>query len=380
MRNRLRILFLAFLWLANGTVFSANVTVPSLELYTRGVNSGGTFAFESEGDMDLLVEGGYKFGGLVVLNYTSSSLETPPLSSDSGLTFKTARITQRELFGLPLSFSYFIGEGDTLCSGDIFPQYFGVNPVATAYRGLMHFPDGIRYDGIHTLKGTGLQLDLTPQGETLLLSYYLYQDSNIDSDSNQINFEAGYYSSDLRFALNFNKLKLETFLGATYPTPDSSLGYYRGGLLFYASEESVEFMAQVGIPQWSPVNDQLDMSLFYLLFEPRVRIGFLSVIPTFFWRPGYYNQQSTNEQAFDVNLNLLLGGTAATKVSGGLESNFSYQTESGGATVSEFRIRVSPYLQLLTSGVIWEIRVNGKLWPYSYSELIEFFLSAKAEF
>jgi hypothetical protein len=380
MRNRLFILLLVFFWLANGTVFSANVTVPSLELYTRGVNSGGTFAFESEGDMDLLVEGGYKFGGLVVLNYTSTSLETPPLTSGSGLTFKTARITQRELFGLPLSFSYFIGEGYTFCSGDIFPQYFGVNPVATAYRGLMHFPEGIRYDGIYTLKGTGLQFDLTPQGETLLLSYYLYQDSNIDSDSDPTNFEPGYYSSDLLFALNFNKLKLETFVGATYPAPDSSIGYYRGGLLFYASEESVEFMAQVGIPRWSPVKDQFDMSLFYLLFEPRVKIGFLSVIPTFFWRPGYYSQQSTNEQAFDVNLNLLLGGTAATKISGGLESNFSYQTESGGATISEFRIRLSPYLQLLTSGVIWEIRVNGKLWPYSYSDLIECFFSAKAEF
>jgi len=369
---------LAFLWLVNGTVFSANVTVPSLELYTRGVNSGGTFAFESEGDMDLLVEGGYKFEGLVVLNYTSTSLEDP--SPTSGLTFKAARITQRELFGLPLSFSYFIGEGDTFCSGDIFPQYFGVNPVATAYRGLMHFPEGIRYNGIHTLKGTGLQFDLTPQGETLLLSYYLYQDSNIDSDSNPLNFEPGYYSSDLRFALNFNKLKLETFVGATYPAPDSSPGYYRGGLLFYASEENVEFMAQAGIPQWSPVNNQFDMSLFYLLFEPRVKIGFLSVIPTFFWRPGYYNQQSTNEQAFDVNLNLLLGGTVATKVSGGLESNFSYQTESSGTTVSEFRIRLSPYLQLLTSGVIWEIRVNAKLWPYSYSDLIECFFGARAEF
>ncbi|GAH16271.1 unnamed protein product, partial [marine sediment metagenome] len=138
---------------ANSTVFSADVTIPSLELYTRGVNSGGTFTFESEGDMDLLFEGGYKFEGLVVLNYTSTRLETPAI--DGGLTFKTARITQRELFGLPLSFSYFIGEGDTFCSGDIFPQYFGANPVATAYRGLMHFPEGIRYNGIHTLKGTG---------------------------------------------------------------------------------------------------------------------------------------------------------------------------------------------------------------------------------
>lgn len=380
MRNKLWILFIAFFWIAIGTVFSANITVPSLELYTRGVNSGGTFAFESEGDMDLLVEGGYKFGGLVVLNYTSASLETPFSFGNSGLTFKTARITQRELFGWPLSFSYFIGEGDTFCSGDLFPQYFGVDPVATSYRGLMHFPEGIRYDGIHTLKGTGLQFDLTPQGETLLLSYYLYQDSNIDSDGVPTNFEAGYYSSDLRFALNLSRLKLETFVGATYPAPDSSLGYFRGGLLFHAAEEGVEFMAQVGIPQWSPVNDQLDMSLFYLLFEPRVRIGFLSVIPTFFWRPGYYNQQSTDEQAFDVNLNLLLGGTPASKVSGGLESNFSYQTESGGTAMSEFRIRISPYLQLFSSGVIWEIRVNTKLWPYSYSDLIECFLSAKAEF
>ena len=367
-------------------VFSANVNVPSLELYTRGSVDNGAFGLESRGEMDLLLEGGYKFGGRVVLGFSSLPLETDSLEtasiSDIGiLSFKSASATLRNIFDLPLNFTYFIGESDIFCSGDVFPDLFGTFPMASSYRGYLHFPDStFVYDGIHLINGTGLQIDITTRPETLLLSFYLYHDSMIKSDGILDNLEPGHYSYDVRTGLNFEKIKLEAFLGATYPAPGSDIGYYRGGLLFYAKEEGVEFMAQIGIPRWRPLDDTLDINLLYMLFEPRVKSGILSIIPTFFWRPAYYHQQSTGEQVLDVNLNFQFGDIYKNLVSSGLESNITYQLEESGVSKSEFRFKLSPYVQFATSGLVWEVRINTKLWPFDIEDLIEGFLALKAEF
>jgi len=367
------VFFLLNLFLVTMHGFAANVNVPALELYTHGSTEGGDFGFVSRGELDLLVEGGYKFAGRVELNYFSPSLEEAATSGS--LTFKSASILLKEIFSLPLDFSYFIGENATFCSGDLFPETFGSLPFTTRYRGFLTFPQGVIYDGLHTLYGTGMKLDYSRQKELWLLSLFLYQDAKVD-----IPFEPGRYSLDFRGALNFSRLKLEAFLGATYPAPGSTLGYLRAGLLFFAAEEGVEFLAQIGIPRWSPLEDSFSIDLFYLLFEPRVRLGLFSIIPTFFWRPSYYHQQVTEEQAFDVNLNLQIGRPPLTRVNGGLEGNFSYQIESAGSAQSDFQIKVSPYLQVETSGVIWETKVNAKLWPFALDELIEVFLAVKAEF
>ncbi len=381
MNSRLNIILILLL-ISASPVFSANVNVPSLELYTRGSMDSGVFGFESRGEMDLLLEGGYKFGVRVVLDFnTLFPLETYSISNMSILSFKSASATLREIFGLPLNFTYFIGESDIFCSGDVFPDLFGTLPLASNYRGYLHFPDSaFIYDGIHLINGTGIQVDVTTKPEKMLLSFYLYQDSMIDSDGNPTTLDPGHYSADVRTGFNFEKIKIEAFLGATYPAPDSDIGYYRGGFLFFAKEEGVEFLAQIGITRWSPMDDTFDINLFYLLFEPRVKFGILSIIPTFFWRPGYYHQQSTEEQAFDVNLNFQFGDIYKNQVSGGLESNITYQLEEGGVSRNEFRFKLSPYVQFATSGLVWEIRINTKLWPFNIEDMLEGFIALKTEF
>ncbi|NOY07344.1 MAG: hypothetical protein GXP33_00680 [Spirochaetes bacterium] len=371
--KRLFLIALPLLLLTVGHAFSANITVPYLELITRGRINNGLYELSTRGEMDLLVEGGYKFGGRVILNYKSTSLED--YTKSSSLAFKGASIIIRKLFSIPLNFSYFVGENDTFCSGSDFSTIFGSIPITTQYSGYIYFPEGIIYDGIYTVSGTGLKFSLIPSGN-FLYSLYLYQDSNITHSVNGTeSVWLGHYSADFRTMINFKNLKIEAFAGATFPV--STFGYYRGGLLFYSANEGVEFLTQIGIPRWDPAKDPFGIKLFYLLFEPRVHMGLFSIIPTFFWHPGYYLQKETNELgSFDVNINFLLGDLQKTPVSGGFESNLSFSTSG----TQQFRIKASPYISLITQGVVWKLKVNAQIWPFSVNNLIETFIGIRAEF
>jgi hypothetical protein len=153
------------------------------------------------------------------------------------------------------------------------------------------------------------------------------------------------------------------------------------GIQFYVREEVVEFLLQAGIPRWAPP-ETLDIDLLYLLVEPRVHLGVLSVIPTFFWRPAYFLMQATGEQALDINLDFLLSKPAVWPVAGGVESTFVYQIEEGGAAVTsdKFRMKLATYLQFFTPGVVWEIRLNANVLPFQADNLLEALVAVKAEF
>ncbi|MBN1835871.1 MAG: hypothetical protein JW820_08465 [Spirochaetales bacterium] len=365
--------------------FGAGIDVPSLELFTWGRLEGGTFGFDTRGDMDLRIDGGYKFAGRVLFGFSSSTLETAAFNDT--LSFTSASVTLRQLFGLPLDFTWFVGQAESFCTGELFPERFGAAPLASNYHSFVHFPDSeYTYEGIYSPNGTGLLLEWSPGEARTLLSCYLYQDSSIDEDGLEETLDSGHFSADLRAALDFEHVKLEAFFGASYPVPDGSLGYYRGGLLFYAGEKTVEFLAQLGIPRWNPAVDAIGADLLYLFVEPRVRFGAFAVAPSFFWRPGYFVNrdtrllEDTGEQAFDVNLDLQIGKPAEWPVAGGIEGRFVYQTEELGAPVNEIHATASPYLRLLTVGVTWELRVPVKLYPFDPSNPAEVFLTIDAEF
>jgi hypothetical protein len=362
---------------------AASITVPSLELYTRGAGSGSGFGFESRGDIDLMLEGDSKFAGTFGFSFHDASLEDTAADTGDGLFFKTASIVVQQLFSLPLDLTYFIGYNDTFGSGEDYSHRFDTLPAATRYRGYLHFPDTVEYDGLHQVNGTGLQLDFTGKQERTFLSLYAYQDALVDADDDPVSplvFESGYYSADFRALFRFQDVILEAFAGGTYPAPGPADFYCRGGLLFYAANKDIEFLTQLGVPRWSPLDEQLDIDFFYLLVEPRVHAGIISIIPTFFWRPAYYQQQATREKSFDMNLDLRLGRVESSKVLGGLESNFIYMIEEEGLQVNELRAKAIPYLQFLTPGAIWEVRVAASVWPFSLDDLIECFLTIKAEF
>ncbi len=367
-----------FLFLA-GLAFPANIVVPKMDLITRGAMNGGAFTLQTFGDITLEVQGGYKFGGSLSVNVQSLDLENftfAPLPLPLG--FLSASIIIRDLFGAPLSLTYFVGQNDTICSGEGF-ALFGAQPIMTAYRGFMYFPTGPVYDGIYQVQGTGARLEFVPKIESLSLDFYIYEDTRTQFPgiTTPIITSPGTYSTDVRFLLNYAAIKVEGFVGASL-TPNSLDYFLRGGILFYATNRNVEFLAQLGIPKWDPVIDSVpNINHFYLLIEPRLHMGIFSIIPTFFWHPSYYMQAGPNTGeagSFDVNLNLALGDPATDSLQGGLESNFRFQSATQGA------FKLSPWLGISTPGVLWKLKVNTKVWPFSFSDLIEVFVGAQAQF
>ena len=362
--------------------FSASINVPFLELMTRGFVQDGLFGFTSRGSLDLKIEGGVKFGGRLTLSYDTKNLED---SGDLvGVRFKSAEIEMRGVAGLPVNVDFFVGQDDVFCSGDAFPAFFGTSAIATRYRGFFYFPESIIYDGVHSVKGTGFSAHFPTGSEHFLSSIYLYQDMRFSrpDPSNPLAevFFPGHYSLDVRGLLNFPLIKIEAFAGGTYPVPAADYGLYRAGLLFYAGETNVEFFAQIGMPRFAPMVDTISLNLFYLLFEPRVHLGFLHIIPTFFWHPQYYLQELTGELgSFDVNLNFLFMNREAPNLSGGLEANlvFSTQDATGNQTLS---VTVSPYVSFTTPGVLWDLKVNANLFPFDLSSLVDVFLGIRAVF
>ncbi len=345
----------------------ADLTVPRLELITRGYASGGDFLLGTRGRADFLVAGGYKFGGRVLLGFESNNLEDP--EGEKTLDFRGAYVIIRNLLGIPLDLTYFTGENDIFCTGAIFPSYFGAKPIASRFSGYLYFPEEsqVRYEGIHTVNGTGLKMSSGFGSSVNLSSLYLYQDSYLGT---------GTYSLDLFTAFNTEFFKMEGFLGASYPA--SKFGYYRAGfLLFYNTGQGGEFLTQVGIPRWDPQVDPFAIDLFYFLFEPRVRFDFFSIILTLFWHPEYYLQAATNELgSADVNANFQFGDPDNSILSGGVEANLSLSTTAA----EQFRAVVAPYFSTITSGVIWDFKVNTQVFPWNVAEMFEMFVGVRAEF
>ncbi len=349
--------------------FSADLLVPTLDLITRGYfDDDGRFVAGARGSIDLLVAGGYKFGGRLILNMESDNLEQ--ITAGTTVQFKTVSVTARELFGMPFNLSYFIGQHTTFCNGDIFTEYFGAERFATNMRGFLYYPEGIRYDGIHNLAGTGLAVTTSPNLSNVFLGeLYLYQDSYLGK---------GFFSSDLRTLINLELFKFEAFAGSSLPV--STAGLYRAGvLMLYKTPEGVgEFLSQIGIPRWDPVNDPFSIDLFYFLFEPRVRIGFFSIILTLFWHPEYYNRQPTNELGTsDLNVNFLFGEPEKSILSGGLEGTFTFSTSG---EKEQFKAVVSPYFSAITAGVVWNLKIKTKVFPFEPNDFIEGYIGVKAEF
>ena len=105
--------------------------------------------------------------GLIGFSLQEASLE----ASSASLDFDRVNVGIRDLFGLPLDFSFFIGGNDVLCRGDAFPVVFGTVPIGTTYRGLMYFPDltlsTVYNGGIHAVRGTGIKVDVSPKRDVI---------------------------------------------------------------------------------------------------------------------------------------------------------------------------------------------------------------------
>ena len=384
-------IIIAVLVLIPVTATAADLIVPELELITRGSwdTTSESVLLSTRGRSEIQIGGGYKFGGSLQLGFESDDLsfigQDPPVLSDFATTddyaaalsdymdkqttlqFQGAMISYRNMFDSYTDLTYFVGRNERLASAEFFPKYFGSRPITTKYQGYLYFPEN-EYRGIHTVNGTGIQLSSSFGSDLSRTNLYFYQDSYLGE---------GTYSADLQFLVNYDNLKLELFAGGSFP--ESDYGLYRAGMMFYfSSGDRGEFFSQVGVPYYKPF-DEFNINTLYFLFEPRIHFDLVSVILTLFWHPGYYLMDATGEEgSADIHFNLQFGDPLESPLSGGLETNFTLVTETSSG--QEFEITTTPYLSVVTSGVVWNFMVNLTLVPYTLEELVEGVIGIKAEF
>ncbi|MFP4375340.1 MAG: hypothetical protein ACLFPO_13495 [Spirochaetaceae bacterium] len=383
MNRKARLAQLTFLLIfafgSSQSVRGADIVVPRFDLLTRGYPSEGSLLLATRADIDLAVEGGHKFGGAVGFSITDPVFEDgsddPPASPADveaelqrylALTYVEA--TARSLFDSPVSMTYFVGTTDTFGSGDDFPRLFGTGRFGTFYRGALYSYGSTIYDGLYEVSGTGVKLASAPLGDTVALSAYTYQD---------LRFEPGVYSSDVRARFNTPQVKAELFAGATYPIAEG--GLYRGGVMaFFDTGAAGQFFAQLGLPRWDPwADDPITLDDLYFLFEPRVTLDLFSVILTLFWRPEYYNHLPTTDTGvLDSNIRFQLGDYAETRVRGGIETGLHYRPEAA----ENLEIDASPFISVTTGGVVWDFMLRATVYPYEYDESFEGYLGIRTAF
>ena len=275
---------------AAAALYGANIEFPNFYLRTRGALTGGAFPLQTQADITLRFGGGFKLGGQLSLSLSDNNLGTDPtlgsvydadnLQSvlDRSLHFQSASVVVRELAGLPLDLTYFIGELNRFANGTVFTDTFGTDSIASDVRGSLYFPTGVAYDGIHWVNGTGMNIATNFGSDWFRFDGSFYQDGYLG---------AGRYSTDLRAAINTPDFKFESFVGATFPA--GSIGIYRGGLLiYYGVGGNIELLTEIGVPRFAPITDGVPgIDDLFILLEPRAHVGIFDIAMTLFWHPSY---------------------------------------------------------------------------------------------
>ncbi len=384
---------------------AAEITVPSLELSTRGSIQDDALVLSSRASADVSIAGGYKFGGMLRFAFAANNLEqalsylsdpvdktsTAPdadqynalvdrINNSATLSFRLAKVLIREPFGMPIDFAYFVGRADSFCSGDEFPARFGEAPIGTAFRGYAYFPDGIggdpnnQYEGIHGVSGTGFSVSWNGWPSVVPI-LYAYQDSAIAAGETA----SGKYSTDIRILMNGERVKLEAFAGATLPY--GGMGLYRAGALsHFSTGTGASFLAQIGIPYWDPT-ETFGIDNLYFLFEPRVDFGFISIIMTLFYHPAWYLQRETNEKGVsDVNFKLLLGDLLENSTEGGIEATIGIKGDEQSSD-EPFRVDVGPFFAMMTEAVRWDVKLKADVLSYDKPvEMVSMYLGVRTAF
>ena len=367
---------------------AAEITLPRMEMGSRGWVDNGEFVLSSVISADLALTGGYKYAFLL-----GFYLEVPDAGNNfSGQTvfgFRIAKATARDIFGLPMELSYFIGSNDNFCNGDDFSTRFGLSPFGTDFRGFLYFPEGIggnpfyRYNGVHGVQGTGVSLSLT-KWDNFVPMFYFYKDivdiplfPGLIPNPGAAYEEIGgnLFSGDLRLLFNHNWLRLETFWGMSLNTSkDASM---RGGLMAHIAGNGVEFFVQGGIPGWM-VGKKFSIDNLFFLMEPRLRLGYFGMYLTFFYHPQTYIHIITPDEKGKANINLkFLFGKIDTGFTGGIETGGELKIDGS----EDFIFYISPLAYYISGGLRWDVKFRIKVPEYKTpKEMFDFFIGVRTAF
>ncbi len=375
------LLIIVYLIFLSPNLFSANISVPEFEMVTHGKMQNNSFILSSYANINFHIEGGYKFGGKVSLSAAENSLSLMEMDSDDiasiedvktylhqVITLQSIQVNVKELFDHPLSMTYFTGILDPVVSGRDFPRIFGARPIASSILGYLYYPGDINYEGIHQPSGTGFRLSTENINSWFYGSAALYQDGYLGP---------GKYSAEIRSMINLPNFKMEAYLGASFPV--SSAGLYRMGLLlFYSSNKGGEFLTQIGIPRWDPgVDTGFNINHFFFLFEPRVKLGNLTIYLTLFWHPEYYLLSATGEAgAMDINTKFMFGNVFEKGMSGGIENMIRINPYSS----QQLEISLAPFYSIITNGVIFDFKLKSRVFPFSVDGLVQGYIGIRTEF
>ena len=353
---------------------AAEITIPHVEMASRGMMENDEFAVSSSISADLTLTGGYKYAFLLGLSLDLEDVIRTNYKNMPGFPiFRIAQATVHDLFGLPLELSYFIGSGDTFCTGDDFSDRFGLSPFGTDYRGFFYFPEGVSYDGIHGVQGTGFTLGLTVW-EKVIPILYLYNNLIFNSDTS---LGENFYSGDLRLLFHYNSFSLEAFGGVSM---NSRMDLkVRGGLmLHFASERGMEFFIQGGIPGWQ-TNEEFSIDNLFFLVEPRLQFEKFGASITFFYHPvEYYHVFNPNEKGkADINIKFRFGNSYLNVITGGFETGGTLKIDNSEKLV----IYVSPFASFISGGLQWDAKIRVRpLHTSNIMNMLDFFIGVRTAF
>ena len=395
------VLFLFALWPA----VAAELTLPRLEMASRGRVDNGEFKVSSLLSADLALTGGYKYAFILGFSldapdiakaFSFRNYKADPIPSSSTVSgeeynaladrvnnqavlgFRIAKATIRETFGLPLEMSYFLGQGDDFCTGDEFSSRFGLPGIGTDFRGFFYFPEGIgfnpmrQYNGIHGVRGTGFSFTLT-KWEKLIPMLYLYQDF---PDPNNV-FGGNYmYSGDLRVLFHHNWLRLEPFGGFSMNS-DFDTSIRAGFMLHLDAGNGAEFFAQAGIPSYV-TGETFNIDNLFFLIEPRLHFGNFGLFVTFFYHPVVYLHIITPQEKGKADINVKFQfGKPDSGFAGGFETGGELKIDG----MEDFLFRVSPFVSFISGGLRWDAKLRILPLEYEVPEsMFEIFIGIRTAF
>lgn len=369
----------ALVLVATVRLSAADLAVPYLALLTNGrLNEAGTFELSTRVSIDMLIKGGDAFDAWFAFTFRQAAVESyltaagtdldlgdgqladlaaaiADLDEATGLYLSTVAIEAKRMLGLPFDLAAFVGHMDRFGTGDDFPALFGDANFATRFRGYMYYPDGIggdtsrRYDGLHEAYGTGFRFGMPM--EKLVPYLYIYQDSWLG---------AGRWSVDARVLMGSGVIDFEAFAGASLPV--STMGVYRGGLLFHYDTGVIgNFYAQIGVPRYDPTQP-FGMDMLYFMFEPRVSFGAGELTLSLFFHPKYYLQTETDEEgSMEMRMDLAFGEVTEKSMRGGVETELAYNPNLDTGVLT---LEAAPYLNLVRNGVRWDLRLAVRAFPF----------------